>query len=99
MDILVWLERVDGTGYRARAMEPIGLTAEAPTRDEALQKLRELIAERLAAGAELVRLEVPGSEHPLARFAGDLRGDPLLKAWEEAMAEYRDRMDEDPDVP
>jgi predicted RNase H-like HicB family nuclease len=99
MDIPVLLERVAGNGYRARAMEPLGLTAEAPTRDEALQKLRDLIAERLAAGAELVRLEVPGSEHPLARFAGRLPDDPLVEAWEEAMAEYRRQMDEDPDVP
>jgi hypothetical protein len=99
MDIPVLLERVAGNGYRARAIEPLALTAEAPTRDEALQKLRELIAERLAAGAELVRLEVPGSEHPFARFAGDLRDDPLLEAWEKAMAEYRRQMDEDPDVP
>ena len=99
MDIPVWLERVDGNGYRARAMDPLGLTSEAPTRDEALKKLRELIAERLAAGAELVRLEVPGSEHPLARFAGDLRDDPLLEAWEEAMADYRRQIEEDPNIP
>ena len=98
MDIPVWLERVDGNGYRARAMEPLGLTADAPTRDEALQKLRDLIAERLAAGAELVRLEVPGSEHPLARFAGRLRDHPLLGAWEQAMADYRQQIEDDPDV-
>ena len=99
MDIPVWLERVDGNGYRARALEPLGLTAEAATRDEALKKLRELIAERLAGGAELVRLEVPGSEHPLARFAGTLKDDPLVDAWEEAMAEYRRQIDEDPNIP
>jgi predicted RNase H-like HicB family nuclease len=99
MDIPVLLERVAGNGYRARAGEPLGLTAEAATREEALQQLSELIAARLAAGAELVRVDVPSPVNPLARFAGRLRDHPLLEAWEEAMAEYRRQADEDLDAP
>ncbi len=99
MDIPVLLERVGNNGYRARTAEPLALTAEAPTRDEALQKLRELLAQRLAAGAELVGLEVPGTEHRLARLAGDMKDHPLLDAWLEAMADYRRQIEEDPNIP
>jgi hypothetical protein len=98
MDIPVLLEKVAGNGYRAQGMEPFALTAEAPTREEALQKLRELIAERIPSGAELVSLEIPTTRHPWASFAGDLKDDPLLEPWKKAMAEYRRQMDEDPDV-
>ena len=61
----------------------------AATRDEAVQRLRELIDDRLDAGAEVFELEIRGREHPLARFAGMLKDDPLLQPWKDAMAEYR----------
>ena len=53
MNIPVLLERVDQNGYRARSGEPIVLTAEGSTRDEALGKLRQLIQNKLTNGAEL----------------------------------------------
>jgi hypothetical protein len=99
MDIPVLLERVAGDGYRARGLEPFPLTAEGSTRDEALQRLRDLIAQRIPAGAELVSLCIPTTGHPWASFAGDLKDDPLLESWKEAMADYRRQMDDDPDVP
>jgi hypothetical protein len=61
----------------------------APTRDEAVQRLREMIDRRLDAGAEVVGLEIRVGVHPLARFAGMLKDDPLLQPWKEAMADYR----------
>src|SRR5690348_5928209 len=47
MRISVLIEPVPGNGYRARGGEPLGLIAEGATRDKALQKLRELIDERV----------------------------------------------------
>lgn len=99
MNVPVLLEPVAGNGYRARGLEPFPLTAEGPTRAEALQKLRDLIAARIPAGAELVSLEIPTTAHPWASFAGDMKDDPLLEPWRKAMAEYRRKMDEDPNVP
>jgi hypothetical protein len=69
------------------------LESEAPTREEAIDKLRELIDRRLMAGAEIVELEIGSRAHPLARFAGMLKNDPLLQPWKDAMSEYRHAQD------
>ncbi len=99
MEIPVLIEPVAGNGYRARGGEPFALTGEGATPEEALHQLRERIRGRLTPGARVVSLEVSPAEHPWGSFAGGLRGDPLLEAWKQAMAEYRRKMEEDPDVP
>ena len=95
MQIPVLIETTPGNGFRARSGEPLVLTAEGATRDEALGRLRHLIEGRVAAGAEIVPLEIPPSEHPLARFAGMLKDDPLFEEWKQAMEEYRRERDAD----
>jgi hypothetical protein len=100
MAIWVLIERVEGNGYRARSGEPLVLTAEGATQDEALQKLRELIHGRIAAGAQVVELDVNGDppEHPLARFAGRWNADdPWIQEYEKHVEDYRRERDEDPD--
>jgi predicted RNase H-like HicB family nuclease len=99
MEIPVLIEPVAGNGYRASGGAPFTFTVEAATREEALRKAQEMIAGRVAAGAELVAVSVPRAEHPWARFAGTLRNDPMLDAWKQAMADYRRKVDEDPDIP
>ncbi len=101
MDITVLVEPLpnNGFGFRAISGEPLRLEAEAPTREEALQKLRKLIERRVAAGAEVIALAVETSSHPLAAFAGMLHDDPLAEPWKKAMAEYRDSRDVDADSP
>lgn len=89
MEIPIIVEPLTNNGFRASSGGLWGLETEAPTREEAIEKLRELIDHRLRAGAEVVGLEVFSRPHPLARFAGILRDDPLLGSWKEAMAEYR----------
>ena len=99
MEIPVLIEPVPSKGFRARSGEPFGLTAEGATREEALQKLRELVARRIADGAELISVEVGPFQHPWARFAGTwAQDDPFIAEWEKEVEEYRKRMDEDPDV-
>ena len=89
MEIPIIVEPAGENSFRASSGCLWGLESEAPTRDEAVQKLRELIDHRLDAGAEVVELEIRGRAHPLARFAGMFRDDPLLQSWKDAMAEYR----------
>jgi hypothetical protein len=57
VNISVILERVENNGYRASALAP-PLTAEAATRQEAIEKLREMIRRKLA-GCEIIHLHVP----------------------------------------
>jgi predicted RNase H-like HicB family nuclease len=93
MQIAVLVEPVPGNGYRAKGSEPFDFTAEGATRDEALQKLRELIEGRVSAGAEIVTLDVPVVEHPWKPFAGMFRDDPLVEEWKQTMAELRREAD------
>ena len=89
MEIPIIVEPIADNGFRASSGGLWGLEIEAPTREEAVQKLRELIDRRLDAGAEVFGLEIPSRAHTLARFAGMLKDDPLLELWKDAMAEYR----------
>jgi hypothetical protein len=99
MKIPVLIEPIANNGYRVRGGEPISLTAEGATRDEALDKFRGLLASRLVNGAEIVSLEVPAAEHPLDRFAGMFKDDPYFDDWQRAIAEYRRQADQDQKAP
>lgn len=95
MEIPVLVEPVANNGFRAVCGEPLRLETEAPTRDEAISKLRQLIERRVAAGAEVVALSLGPATHPLATFAGRLKDDPLPEPWKQAMADYREQRDAD----
>jgi hypothetical protein len=97
MQIPVLVERVKGNGYRARGTEPFAISAKGATREEALNKLRAKIQTRLKNGTELVGLEVDPQPHPLAKFAGMFKDDPLFDDWQKAITEYRRQVDNDPD--
>ena len=87
----------EGDRYRAVSGEPFALAAERSTSEEALGKLRQMIANRLADGARLVTLEIPPAEHPLAQFAGMSKDDPFFEGVLNIMAEQR--KEDDRDVP
>jgi hypothetical protein len=99
MIIPVVIEPIAGNGYRATG-GPFALTAEGATREESLAKLRELIEQRLAAGAQLLELEIKKpSSRPWTRFAGTWQaGDPFIERWKQAVEEYRRQMDDDPTI-
>ena len=90
MEIPVLIEPLADSGFRATSGEPLHLETEAPTREEAITKLRALIEDRVAAGAEVVAVSIDTKSHPLAKFAGMLKDDPLVGPWKQAMAEYRE---------
>jgi hypothetical protein len=99
MQIPILIEHLAGNGYRGRGGEPFPFTVEGTTREEVLRKMRELVDSRIAAGAQLVQLEVPSTERPWTKFAGTWTpDDPVIEEWKQAVEEYRRQMDEDPDV-
>jgi hypothetical protein len=96
MKVSVLLEPINGNGYRATGAEPLAVTVEAATRDEALAKFKEQFQERLRNGAELITLDIGPSNHPWMEFAGMFKDDPMLEEWKEAMADYRQKVEVDP---
>jgi hypothetical protein len=99
MQIPILIEPIAGNGYRATGGPPLAVTVEAPTREEALAKLQEQLQARLRNGAEVVPFELTPTTHPLAKFVGMFKGDPLIKHWKKSMAEYRRQIDQDADRP
>jgi hypothetical protein len=99
MAIPVLIEKLANNGYRAKSGEPLPLSVEAPTRDEALTQLREQIDARLNADTELVGLEIGPTPHPWAKFAGMFKDDPNFQEVLDIIAENRRIMDADPNVP
>lgn len=92
MQIPILIEPVNSTGYRVTTGQPLALTVEGATREEALQQLRQALQTRLRAGAEIATLEVSVGEHPLAPYAGMFKDNPLFDAWQQAIADYRQEM-------
>jgi predicted RNase H-like HicB family nuclease len=92
MEVSVVLERVANNGYRARCGEPLPASAEGDTREQALDRLRGVLAEKIAAGVEVVRLRVP-TVSPSSPIWPD---DEFTKAWLAGIAEARRQADEHP---
>ena len=88
MQIPVLVEPVASNSFRAGAL---GYSAEGPTKDEAVAKLKTVLHQRIVAGAEIVFLSLPGPRPP----AGDLQGDPMFADWVKEMAEYRRERDKE----
>lgn len=59
-------------------------------------RLQEALQNRLSGGAELAAVEIP-TEHPLARFAGMFKENPLFDEWQQAIADYRQQVEDDPE--
>src|SRR5260370_40559442 len=99
MQIPVLVERIAKNGYRARGGEPLALTAEDPTRQAALAKLRKQVQARLQGGAELVPMEVSPAPHPLAEFAGMFKDDVDFQEVLNVISQNRRKMNKDPRIP
>jgi hypothetical protein len=99
VQIPILIEPIAGNGYRATGGQPLAMVVEAPTREEALARLREELRARLRDGAEIVPLEIESPPHPLAKFVGMFKDDPLLKNWKKSMAAYRRQVDKDLERP
>jgi len=99
MEIPVLLEPLPGGGFQARSGDPLNLIAQGDSPDLALRKLRQLIDIRIASGSVLVPLAVPGPPPSPHAGAGIYRDEPLFDAWRAAIEEYREQIENDPDIP
>ena len=97
MPIQVLIEPVPKNGFRATSGAPLALSVEAPTRAQALAKLKQQLQARLKNGAELVPIEVIPEPHPWMEFAGMFKDDPWIDDWRRSVAEYRRKKDAEPD--
>jgi hypothetical protein len=97
MEIPILIEPIAGNGYRARG-ESLALTADGPTPEAALARLKEQLHARINTGVSIVPLQIPDAPHPLAEFAGMFKDDPDFQEVVEIVAENRRKMDADPDV-
>jgi hypothetical protein len=95
----VLIERIAGNGYRASGGEPLALTAEGPTREAALAKLKEQVQARLGPHAEVVPMELTPEPHPLAEFAGMFKDDPDFQKVLRTISRNRIKMNKDPKIP
>jgi hypothetical protein len=100
MEIPVLLEALPADGYRATSLTPTRLSAEAPSRAEALQQLSRLLQEQFAH-AEIVHVNVnlSSESHPWHTLAGTWKDHPEAAEFEEDLREYRRQVDADPDRP
>lgn len=99
MRIQVLINPIANNRYQAIGGSPFPFTVEGDTPYDAVQNLRQLIQDRLKAGAVVCTIEVPAHESPHAQWVGSLKlDDPVVKEWREAVEEYRRQVDEDPNA-
>jgi hypothetical protein len=100
MEVPVLIRRTDRGTYRASAAVPESVSSEAPTREEALSGLKQLLCSEFV-GAEFVALDIPttGGPNPWLQAAGTWRDHPDIDDVEQHIRDFRSRIDEDPDHP
>ena len=102
MQIPVLVESMAPGGFRARSGEPLPLSAEGATREDAVNRLFSLYDERLASGNEIVGMDLPNGtqklmgSNPWLAMLGIFKDDPMWDEIQQAIAENRRRIDEDP---
>lgn len=101
MQFPVLIERVANNGFRASSGPPLSVSADGPTREDAIRKFQDQVQQRLHAGAEIATVEIPAqpAENPWVKYAGMFKDSADFQEVIEIMAENRRKMDEDPDVP
>jgi hypothetical protein len=96
MQIPILIEPTAGNAFRAKSGEPLALTVEGATADEAVKKLKCLLESKLHNGTRMTMVDIGPQEHPLARFAGRYDpNDPMIAEWQEAVEEYRRQKDKE----
>jgi len=99
MQIPVLVEPVANNGFRAKAGEPLPVSAEGATPEEAVRNLRAAMDRHLRDGKQLRAVDI-GTENPWLALAGmHDPNDPLVQEWKREMAAYRQEIEDDPDHP
>lgn len=91
------VEQLRENDFRATALVPTEVVAEASTRDEAVVKIRTMLSERLAR-AEVIQVSVPvgGETNPWLAIAGTWRDHPDIDEFEANIQAYRNQVNTDP---
>ena len=97
----ILIEPVAGNGFRSRGGELFALSAEGATPEEVRTRLQEQLQARLRTGAAIITLKVTeqSTAKPWIQFAGMFKDDPYFDEWQQAIAENRRKVDEDPNIP
>lgn len=98
MQIPVLVERLKGNGFRARGSEPFAITAKGSTAEEALTKLRAKIQSRLKSGTQVIGLDIGTTSDPWLEHAGMFKDDPWIDDWKKSVADYRQKVEDDPEA-
>jgi predicted RNase H-like HicB family nuclease len=99
MRIPVLVEPVGNNGFRAKAGEPLPISAEGATPEEAVRNLRAAMDCQLKDGKQLTSMDLM-SENPWLSLAGmHDANDPIIKEWKQEMAAYRQEIEDDLDRP
>lgn len=93
LNYLVLVEQKEG-GYTATVWGLPDCQIFATTREEALSQLHSLVSDRLQ-NVEIVtqQIEAPSSEHPLMKFAGMYKDNPLFDEVVANIEAYRHQLD------
>jgi hypothetical protein len=95
VEIPVLLQPLASMRFRASTGQPLPVSAEGQTREEALQNLQKLLEEQASQGMELVylKLSMPGRTIPTEALWPN---DETTQAWLEGIEEYRRQADSAP---
>jgi predicted RNase H-like HicB family nuclease len=99
MQIPVLIEPVANNGFSARTGEPLSLSAEGSTAEEALRNLRASLDRHLSNGKQLRLVDITPTNPWLALVGTHDPNDPLVQEWKREMAMYRQEIEDDPDRP
>ena len=99
MKIPILIETTPDQRYRATSGELFVGNVEGGTPEEALEKMKKLIEERIARGARIAALELPDSQNPWLEGAGMFRDDPFFDDWQQAITDYRREANQAADAP
>jgi hypothetical protein len=96
MQIPISLESLGQDRYRAEAPAPFSVSAEGRSSNEAVEKVRSQIEQKLSSGKQIIVLDMPlPEENPWIKFAGHLKDGTFLSDFQQALAEYRRERDPD----
>jgi hypothetical protein len=92
-EVSVIIEPIAGNGFRATCSEPLTAVAEGASREEAIERLRTALEDRLRGGAEVIRLRI-GDRVKAGPIWPD---DALTAAWLQGITDARAEADRQPD--
>ena len=92
----ILVKRLKSNGYRARSLALPDVVAEASTRDEAIQQVRERLQEELAESEFVDDGLSDSTMNPWLAIAGSWKDRQDLDEFRDAVRDYRRQVDEDP---